>query len=246
MSMAEAIEGGADAFFDEKYGETVRTIRVEEYSFELCGGTHCRASGQIGGFLITSERSIGSGTRRIEAVTGAGADAVVRARLDTLERAAEAAGAQSVDAVPERIGGLQDELREAKKRLRAGGGAGLATPDQLVAAATEVAPGIRLVAYAAPYESMEALKGAARAVSKALGSGVVALAIVADEPQLFVTVSPDLVQRGISAGDLVRAAMPAIDGRGGGRAEMAQGSGQPRAGLSAALDAVRAAIQAIT
>ncbi len=135
MSMAEAIEGGADAFFDEKYGETVRTIRVQDYSFELCGGTHCRASGQIGGFVITSERSIGSGTRRIEAVTGAGADALVRARLDTLERAAEAAGAQSVDAVPERIGGLQDELREAKKRLRAGGGAGLATPDQLVAAA---------------------------------------------------------------------------------------------------------------
>ena len=59
MGMAEAIEGGADAFFDEKYGETVRTIRVEDYSFELCGGTHCRATGQIGGFLITGERSIG-------------------------------------------------------------------------------------------------------------------------------------------------------------------------------------------
>jgi len=101
-----------------------------------------------------------------------------------------------------------------------------------------------VVAHAAPYDSMEALKGAARTVSKGLGSGVVALGLDADEPQLFITVSADLVERGISAGDLVRAAMPAIDGRGGGRPEMAQGSGRRRDGLPAALDAVRAAVQA--
>ncbi len=61
LSMSEAIEAGADAFFDEKYGETVRTVRVQDYSFELCGGTHCRASGQVGSFVITADRSIGSG-----------------------------------------------------------------------------------------------------------------------------------------------------------------------------------------
>ena len=80
LSMAQAIEAGADAFFDEKYGETVRTIRVQDYSFELCGGTHCRASGQIGSFVITADRSIGSGMRRIEALTGDGADAHLRER----------------------------------------------------------------------------------------------------------------------------------------------------------------------
>ncbi len=243
MSMAEAIEGGADAFFDEKYGETVRTIRVQDYSFELCGGTHCRASGQIGGFTITGERSIGTGMRRIEAVTGAAADALGRQRVDVLERAAEALGAQTLEAVPERVAALQDELRETRRRLKAGGAGGVATPEQLLAAAADVAPGVRLVAGAAPYDSMEALKGAARAVSAALGSGVVALALDAEEPQLFVTVSPDLTTRGISAGALVNAAMTAIDGRGGGRPEMAQGKGTRREGLPAALAAIRAAIE---
>ena len=141
MAMAEAIAGGADAFFDEKYGETVRTIRVEDYSFELCGGTHCRATGQIGGFLITGERSIGSWMRRIEAVTGAGADALVRDRFRALDRAAEAVGAQSLDAVPARIAALQDELRETKRRLKAGGGAGMPRPGDLAKAAEEVVAG---------------------------------------------------------------------------------------------------------
>ena len=243
MTMAEAIEGGADAFFDEKYGETVRTVRVQDYSFELCGGTHCRASGQIGGFLITSERSIGSGMRRIEAVTGRAADALVRERFAALERVAEAVGAQSIDDVADRVAALQDELREAKKRLKAGGGAALPKPGDLAASAVEVAPGVRLVAAALPAASMDALKATARDLSGVLGSGVVALALDADEPQLFVTVSDDLVARGISAGDLVNAAMPSLDGRGGGRPNMAQGRGTRREGLADALAAIRAHLE---
>jgi alanyl-tRNA synthetase len=243
MTMAEAIEGGADAFFDEKYGETVRTVRVQDYSFELCGGTHCRASGQIGGFLITAERSIGSGMRRIEAVTGAAADALVDERFEALERVAEAVGAQSAETVADRLAALQDELRETKRRLKAGARVVVPKPGELAATAVEVVPGVRLVAAAIPAESMDALKATARDLSAVLGSGIVALALDADEPQLFVTVSDDLTARGISAGDLVTAAMPALDGRGGGRPAMAQGRGTRRDGLAEALAAIRARLE---
>jgi alanyl-tRNA synthetase len=234
MPMAEAIEQGADAFFDEKYGETVRTIRVQDYSFELCGGTHCRATGQIGSFLITREGSIGSGMRRIEALTGLGADRAIRERFETLDRLAENVGAQSIDRVEDRVASLQDELRETKRRLREGGG-GLPKPAELAATATEVSPGIRLVSYAGPFDSIAALKGAAKDIHGVLGSGVIALGLDSDEPQIFVTVSDDLVARGVSAGELVNDVVSLIDGRGGGRPEMAQGRGSRREGLTEAL-----------
>jgi alanyl-tRNA synthetase len=246
MTMAEAIAAGADAFFDEKYGETVRTVRVDGYSHELCGGTHCRASGQIGSFVITGERSIGSGMRRIEALTGAGADAFLRSRSDALAAASEAAGAQTPEQLPDRIRALQDELRETRRRLKAGSaaGGGVPKPGELAGRAEEVAPGIRLVAYAGPFASIDELKGVAKDVRGILGPGVVALALDAEEPQLFVTVSDDLVAKGIAAGDLVRAAIAKVGGKGGGRAEMAQGKGSNQAGIAEALATIRSTLSA--
>ena len=244
MTMAEAQDAGADAFFDEKYGERVRTIRVKDFSHELCGGTHCSASGQIGNFVITGERSIGSGVRRIEAVTGAAADRLMEERFALLERAAVAAGARTAETLEDRIVALQDELRETKRRLKAGGGAGRPTPTDLAAMAEEIAPGLAFVGAALDLESIEALKGFARDVRAALPSGVIAIGLDANEPQLFVTVSEDLVARGLAAGALVQGAAPAIDGRGGGRPEMAQGKGTRRDGLADAIAAVRAAAAA--
>ena len=244
LPMAVAIERGADAFFDEKYGETVRTVRVEGYSFELCGGTHCRASGQIGSFVITSERSIGSGVRRIEALTGAGADSHLRARLDLLDSAAAATGATSVDALPGRIASLQEELRETKKRLKAGGGgaAGVPKPADL-RDRLQTVNGVSLVTFAAAFESPEAMKAYAKDLRSALGANVIALAFDGDEPQLFVTADEAAMARGISAGELVRIAVAKIDGKGGGRPEMAQGRGTKREGLGDALASIGAAVR---
>ncbi len=227
LPMADAIAAGADAFFDEKYGETVRTIRVEDYSFELCGGTHCRASGQIGSFVITGERSIGSGMRRIEAVTGVAADRLLR---------------DGVAAAEGRIAALQEELREAKRRLKAGAGAALPRPAELAAQAQEVAPGARVLTASLPYDSMDALKAAAKEIRAALGSGVIAIILDADAPQIWVTVSDDLVDRGVSAGDLVKAAAGPLGAKGGGRPQMAQGMGTRREGMAEALAAVRSAV----
>jgi alanyl-tRNA synthetase len=243
MPMAEAIEAGADAFFDEKYGETVRTIRVRDYSLELCGGTHCRASGQIGGFVITGERSIGAGQRRIEAVTGAVADALLRERSDLLDRVALAVGAQGVDSIEDRIATLQNDLKEARRRLKAGGVSGMPGPADLAARAEDIGGGRRAVIATIPAGTLDDLKGLARDTRAVLGNGVIALALEADEPHLFVTVSDDLVQAGVSAGDLVRAAMPSLDGKGGGRPEMAQGRGSRSGGIASALAAIRTTLE---
>ena len=182
----------------------------------------------------------------MDASTGAGADAYLRARSEALQAASDAAGAQTPEALPDRIRSLQEELREARRRLKAGTAAAgaLPKPGELAGRAEEVAPGVRLVAFAGSYASIDEMKGVAKDVRGALGSGVIALGLDADEPQLFVTVSDDLVGKGVSAGDLVREAMATVDGRGGGRPEMAQGKGTRREGLAAALEAVRSHLSA--
>ncbi|HEX7611182.1 MAG TPA: DHHA1 domain-containing protein, partial [Candidatus Limnocylindrales bacterium] len=218
-------------------GELVRTVSVEGYSLELCGGTHCSASGQIGSFVITTDRSIGAGIRRIEAMTGDGADALLRNRVALLERVAEALGANSVEAVVDRAAALQNELKETRRRLRAGG-SGTPKATDLAAQATEPAPGVKLVAYSGSFDSPEQWKAFAKEIRGVFGSGVIAVAFDAEAPQLFVTVSQDLVARGISAGELVKVAMASMEGRGGGRPEMAQGMGSRRDGIASALAAI--------
>jgi alanyl-tRNA synthetase len=237
MSMGEAVKAGADAFFDEKYGEIVRTVRMEQYSHELCGGTHCRATGQIGSFVITSERSVGSGLRRIEALTGAAADEYLRLQVRSLEASAEAAGAQDPHTVPQRVATLQAELKEAKRRAKAGGSARV---DLSLLAAKAIKRGeISLLVASLDVEDGEALKEAAKQLRKRMGAGVLALVRPAESPEIFVSVegSPEH-----DAGALAAAAATVVGGRGGGRPAMGQGRGAPGSSAEAAAVALATAI----
>jgi alanyl-tRNA synthetase len=233
MTMAQAQEAGADAFFDEKYGETVRTVRVEDYSHELCGGTHCRATGQIGGFIITGERSIGSGMRRIEAVTGEAAETLTQERFALLEAAVAAAGAQTQEQLLSRI----EALKEQKKATPT---TGLVPTAQAAARTAEVLQKGAFVSMMGGFRSMEELRAWAKEVRSSLPSGVIAAGLDDPEkPQLFVTVSDDLVEQGIDAGELVRDAVSEAGGKGGGKAGMAQGKVPEPSGLQTALERLR-------
>jgi alanyl-tRNA synthetase len=182
--------------------------------------------------------------RRIEALTGEAADRYLDARRETLERVAAISGATSVEAVPERVATLQEELREARRRLKAGAAGGVPKPAELRERIVATGGGITLLPYAGPFESIDAMKGFAKDLRTAVDANVIALGLDADEPQLFVTADETAVSGGVSAGELVRTAAPHIDGKGGGRPEMAQGKGTRREGLSAALDAIAASMGA--
>ena len=134
--------------------------------------------------------------------------------------------------MPDRIAALQAELKEARRKLREGGGAsGLPKPGDL-RDRVESFDGVSIVTLAAPFESGDAMKGYAKDLRSALGANVIALALDGDEPQVFVTADETAVAKGVSAGDLVKVAVGQIDGKGGGRPEMAQGRGTKRDGVA--------------
>jgi alanyl-tRNA synthetase len=246
MTPEAAVELGAMALFGEKYGDEVRVVAMGEpdgnkpaWSIELCGGTHVRRTGDIGYFRIVGEAAVAAGVRRIEAVTGASAEAVIdetQARLNDAAGALRAAPAE----VPDRIAALLEDRRklerqvaELQKRLATGGGA----------AAAEDIGGIMLSARNLGEVPAKDLKGLADAIGKQQGSGVVALVSTAEgKASIVVAVSSDLTSR-ISAVDLVRAASAAVGGKGGGgRPDLAQAGGPDGTKADEALAAVRLAL----
>lgn len=238
----EAVEGGAMALFGEKYGDTVRVVTIPEFSQELCGGTHVAATGDIGPFLIVSEGSVAAGVRRIEALTG---DTAID-RLLTHQRVLEESGRAlrttwselpaGIDAQQERVRGLERENERLRGQLAA------ARAGDLLELAIEV-NGLRVLAARADVEGKEALRQMGDRLRDRIGSGVVVLgALIEGRPSLLAMVTPDLVARGVRAGDIVRETAAIVDGRGGGRAELAEAGGKDPEKLDDALAAVAAIV----
>jgi alanyl-tRNA synthetase len=244
MSLAEAQAIGADMFFGEKYApERVRVVRVDGYSAELCGGTHVAATGQIGSFRITGEGSIGTGLRRIEAVSGAAADELVATRLEALHEAAQLLGAPE-DQVANRIEGLQARLREAEK----GGTRAAATRLDAAAALADaqVAGEAKVIVERFPDADAAVLRGLADDLRATTGRFVAVVAGELGGPAILVAASRDLVGEGFDAASIVRELAPMIGGGGGGRAELAQAGGKDLAGLDQALrEGARLALEAL-
>ncbi|QSB43698.1 alanine--tRNA ligase [Altererythrobacter sp. FM1] len=247
MTPDDAIAAGAMALFGEKYGDEVRVLSMgrndsegRNYSVELCGGTHVRATGDIGLFRIVSETAVSSGVRRIEALTGEAARQWLVGREDALKSVAGALKT-SVDEVADRVAALvserkqlERELADAKKELALGGGGSSAGP------VDEDVGGVKFSGQAIDGLEAKELRGLLDEAKKRMGSGVAAICAINDGKAAFaVAVTDDLTDR-FSAVDLVRAGVEALGGKGGGgRPDMAQGGGPDGSKAEEALTAVR-------
>jgi alanyl-tRNA synthetase len=239
MSMDDAVEAGAMALFGEKYGEEVRVLSMgqDDFSVELCGGTHVARTGDIGLVRIVSESGVAAGVRRIEGVTGAGALAVIDATDQNLASVCDVVKgnpgnvAAKVSALRSENRDLEKEIARLKQKLATSAGG------DLTADAVEVA-GVKVLAANVDGGDAKSLRDTLDQVKNKLGSGVILLsAIDGDKVALAAGVTKDLTDR-VKAGDLMREFAQRLGGKGGGRPDMAQGGGSDVAGLAEVLKAV--------
>ncbi|HEY8830831.1 MAG TPA: DHHA1 domain-containing protein, partial [Candidatus Limnocylindria bacterium] len=242
MSLQDALASGATHLFDEKYGDEVRVVEAGPTSRELCGGTHCHCTGDIGLFLITKEESIGAGVRRIEAVTGEGA---LREVHDMRDRVDRASGALKVPParLPEAVAQMAESRERLEKELASLQKSGVDQTAAGLVARAETLNGSKLLVLDVGDYDQQVLRGLADRVRDGLGSGVTVLGSThAGRPGLAVAVSKDLVER-VHAGNLVKELSSIIGGSGGGPANSATGGGKDAARLGDALEAGARAVR---
>ncbi|MCJ7654731.1 MAG: alanine--tRNA ligase, partial [Dehalococcoidia bacterium] len=243
----QAIDEGAIALFEEKYGETVRVLEIGEppISAELCGGTHVKSTGEIGFLIITGESSIGTGLRRIEAITGRKAEEFLLECLLTLENVAEELKS-SPSEVSEKVKALTAELAAERKRsMSLEKELSRYTVESLLGK-TEKVNGITVLAASVPSTSLPTLREMGDLLRDRLKSAVIVLGTVHDgKPGFVAMVTPDLANRGLHAGDIVKQVAAVTGGSGGGKADMAQAGGKDKGKLDEALELVKRLVQKV-
>ena len=238
MSLDEAKKTGAMALFGEKYGETVRVVKMGDFSTELCGGTHVAHTGQIHAFKILSEAGIAANVRRIEALTGEGLMAYYQKTEDDLHQAAKAAKTTPaelkarIQAMTEELRALHSENEKLKARL---------AKDSLGDVMDRVREinGIKVLAAKVSDADMNGLRSLGDQLKEKLGEGVIVLASASEgKVSLMATATEQAQKKGAHAGNLIKAVAGLVGGGGGGRPNMAQAGGKNPAGIDAALEKV--------
>jgi len=237
MRLEEALAKGALAFFGDKYGDDVRVVSVPDFSIELCGGTHTKATGEIGLFKIAHETGIAAGIRRIEALTGPGAFQHLKQEEEVLHESADRLKTKPME-VPEKVDRLFDSTRALERevqQLRARLGAGIA--EELLKRAKDVS-GVTVVAGRADGFDPRALRELADRLKDKIGSGVIVLGSSSDRRVSWVAmVTLDLTAR-LQAGKLIKEVAAITGGSGGGRADLAEAGGKDPEKLDQALSLV--------
>jgi alanyl-tRNA synthetase len=235
-SYQDAIGGGVVALFGEKYGDIVRVVKVPEFSAELCGGCHVRATGDIGGFTIVSEAAVAAGVRRIVAYTGEAAERHHReigkrdASIRHLLGAAPEEVLPRLEALLEERKRLERDLKALKRESLSGGA------DDLLQQARPV-EGVNVLAARVEAESVDDLRALADSLRGKLRSGIAVLgAVIAGKGTLLCAVTDDLVKAGVKAGDIVNPIAALADGRGGGPPHMATAGAKDAAKLPLAIE----------
>ncbi|MCM2322150.1 MAG: alanine--tRNA ligase [Oligoflexia bacterium] len=242
MKKDEAIAAGAIAFFGEKYGEKVRVVRVGDFSTELCGGTHVDNSAEIHLFKVSSESGIAAGVRRIIATTSKGAFAYLRARDQEVKAIRDILRASSTDEIRGKLDKMAQTERELRKQIeqfQAKSASG--EVDELLAKARRAgAANVVTGLCATDAQGIKRLRDICDRLKQKAPDSVIALGMAGPEENkasLLIAVGPKAPQ-GLSAVELFKEVAPAIEGRGGGKADLAQGAGTKPAGLGEALERV--------
>jgi alanyl-tRNA synthetase len=243
-SLAKAKEMGATALFGEKYGDEVRVVKIDAYSMELCGGTHLDATGQIGYFRVVREEGVAAGVRRIEAVTGAAADALLRSEK-RLIRGLEAALKAGAAELPKRIESLQEEKKELERKLKKAQQSGAGSEIDILVQNAATVLDFKVVAGRADVSDVEELRAMGDKLREKLKSGVGVLgAVIGDKVSLLAVVTDDLIKtRSLRAGDIVKMAAEIVGGSGGGKPHQALAGGKDPSKLDEAIHQVAAIVQ---